>query len=117
MNLDGTSFSVSATAGEGVVSAETHLQLIQRGSRVLGRYAGGSIVRGCLVGTVDGTELRFRYVQRERAGGIHAGRSICRLERLDDGRLRLREYFKWTTRSGSGTNVFEQVDAQPSNAS
>jgi hypothetical protein len=117
MNLDGTQFRVSATADVGVVGAETQLQFIQRGSRVLGRYAGGSIARGCLVGTVTGSELRFRYVQRERAGGLHAGRSTCRLELLHDGRLRLREHFTWVTRFGSGTNVFEQVDAQPSSAS
>ena len=87
MNLDGLSFQVQATASLGVVSAETRFRLIQRGSRIFGRYEGGSIVRGCLVGQVSGYALTFRYTQREREGGIHGGRSSCVLEVLSDGRL------------------------------
>ena len=109
MNLDGLSFQVSATASVGVVSSETRLKLVQRGLRVFGRYHGGSIERGCLVGRVRDHTLRFRYAQREKAGGIHGGRSICSLEVLPDGRLRLHEHFMWETRGGAGTNVFEQV--------
>jgi hypothetical protein len=113
MNLDGLSFQVKATAAVGVVSSDTRLRLVQRGTRVLGRYEGGSIERGCLVGTLSGHTLSFRYAQREIAGGIHGGRSLCTLELLRDGRLRLHEHFTWETREGTGTNVFEQVDGDP----
>ena len=109
MNLDGLSFRVCATASVGVVSAQTRLHLTQRGSRIFGRYAGGSIARGCLVGEVSGHALAFRYTQREREGGIHGGRSSCVLEVLHDGSLRIHEHFTWTTREGAGTNIFEQV--------
>ena len=110
MNLDGTRFRVSASAEQGIVSAETCLQLCQRGSRVLGRYAGGSIRRGCLVGAWSGATLRFRYAQYEGTGHVHGGHSVCTLEVLPTGRLRLHEHFTWETRSGSGTNTFDQVD-------
>jgi hypothetical protein len=109
MNLHGLSFRVHATASIGVVSAQTRLRLIQRGSRIFGRYEGGSIMRGYLVGQVSGDTLTFRYAQREREGGIHAGRSSCVLEVLRDGRLRIHEHFSWSTREGTGTNVFDQV--------
>jgi len=109
MNLDGLSFQVRATASVGVVSPETHLHLIQRGSRILGRYEGGAIVRGCLVGHVGGAALVFRYTQLEREGGINGGRSRCDLEVLSDGRVRIHEHFTWKTREGSGTNIFDQV--------
>lgn len=111
MNLDQTQFRVSATAESGVVSSETRLALAQKGSRILGRYSGGSIQRGYLVGTLEGSVLQFRFTQREAAGQIHGGRSICDLERLSDGRLRLREHFTWTTRDGAGTNTFDQVNS------
>jgi hypothetical protein len=111
MNLDGLSFQVHATASVGVVSAETRLHLVQQGSRIFGRYEGGSIVRGCLVGQVSGHMLTFRYVQHELEGSIHGGRSTCLLEILPDGRLQIHEHFTWATREGSGINVFEQVDA------
>ena len=109
MNLDGTSFQVSATATEGVVSRETRLRFVQRGARVLGRYHGGTIRRGYLVGELQGRRLRFRYAQIEASGHVHGGRSVCEFERTDAGRLRLLEHFHWETRAGSGTNVFEQT--------
>ena len=108
-NLDHTQFRVSSTADSGVVSSETRLVLAQRGIKILGRYSGGSIVRGYLVGALTGTVLQFRFTQREVAGQIHGGRSVCELERLANGRLRLHEHFTWTTRDGAGTNIFDQV--------
>src|SRR5262245_11778326 len=92
------------------------LHLVQKGSRVFGRYHGGSIVRGCLVGHVMGDTLSFRYSQSERAGGIHGGRSTCVLETLPDGRVRIHEHFAWRTRAGTGVNVFEQVAGVPAPA-
>lgn len=65
MNLHGTTFQVSSTAAHGVVSSDTRLQFEQRGDRVIGRYRGGSIRRGWLVGDLVGRTLRFRYAQTE----------------------------------------------------
>jgi hypothetical protein len=110
MNLNGLSFQVSATAAAGVVSSDTRLGLIQRGNRILGRYQGGNIERGCLVGSINGHRLHFRYSQREKGDGIHGGHSICFLDTLSDGRLRIREHFTWVTREGTGVNIFDQVD-------
>jgi hypothetical protein len=109
MNLDGTSFYVAETAALGVVSCETRLELVQRGSRVFGRYHGGTIRRGRLMGRVTGAALQFRYVQQEASGAIHAGESTCWIERDANERLMLREHFTWRTREGSGTNLFIQI--------
>ena len=108
MNLDGTSFRVAQTATLGVVSSETLLRLTQRGARVLGRYSGGSVERGCLLGWIAGDVLFFRYAQRERSGQVHGGVSACRIARDIQGRLFLEEHFAWETRPGEGTNVFVQ---------
>ena len=93
MNLDGRLMYVSSTAAKGVVGSDTRLSLLQKGSRVLGRYHGGSIERGCLIGTVKGAFFAFRYAQREASGEIHAGRSTCELRRCEDGRIRIVEHF------------------------
>ena len=111
MNLNGLFFQVSVTATAGVVSSDTRLALLQRGSTIFGRYRGGSIERGYLIGNIVGNTMRFRYSQREMAGGIHGGRSICLLESLSDGRFRIREHFTWKTREGSGVSIFDQVEA------
>ena len=113
MNLDGVHMHVSATAKKSVVSSETRLHLRQKGSRVLGRYSGGAVERGCLVGRLSGPELVFRYTQRETSGEIHGGRSICEVQRLNDGRTRIVEHFTWSTRQGSGTNVFDEIVDTP----
>jgi len=103
--------TVRSTAPDGVIDSGTRLRFSQKGSRVLGRYRGGSIARGYLVGDVSDARLTFRYTQVETTGEIHGGRSVCDVSRLSDGRLEIVEHFRWRTREGAGSNVFEQVAA------
>ncbi|HKU13595.1 MAG TPA: hypothetical protein VJQ52_04315 [Steroidobacteraceae bacterium] len=109
MNLDGLVLSVSTTAAVGVVDSNTVLRLRQQGDRVFGRYSGGSISRGCLVGRIEGHRLSFRYAQVEGSSQIHGGSSVCEMLYKADGRARIVEHFTWRTREGSGTNVFDEV--------
>lgn len=108
-DLDGVRMSVSTTGSSGMVSSDTCLQFSQKGERVSARYAGGAVTRGRLVGRLAESGLVFRYAQREASGAIHGGRSVCELVRLPDGRLRIVEHFTWSTRAGSGTNVFDEI--------
>ena len=100
---------VSSTDDRGVVDAETRLYFTQKGSRVLARYAGGLVKRGCLVGTISESELVFRYTQLEDSSEIHGGRSTCEVQWSEEAGLRVSEHFTWSTRNGSGTNVFAEV--------
>jgi hypothetical protein len=109
LSLDGVTMFVSATDENGVVGSDTRLHFTQRGPRVAARYAGGAVARGWLIGNLAGSELAFHYVQREVAGGLHSGHSVASIERRYDGRLRMVERFTWSTRPGSGTNVFDEV--------
>lgn len=109
ISLDGIQMCVSATSAIGVVGAGTRLHFIQRGPKAAARYSGGDIVRGWLVGRLSGSELTFRYVQREGSGELHHGHSVAAIDRLADGRLRITERFTWTSRRGSGINLFEEL--------
>lgn len=109
INLDGAMMAVSLTGNCGVVDANTRLLFSQKGSRVLARYAGGSVTRGCLVGTISGSKLVFHYTQLENSGQFHGGRSICEVQRSAQGGLRVIEHFTWRTRNGSGTNIFDEI--------
>jgi hypothetical protein len=111
MNLDQVVMFVSSTDERGVVGQGTRLRFLQKGSRVMARYNGGAVSRGCLVGTLSGSQLLFRFAQVETSGDIHGGRSVCEVDRLPDGRIRIVEHFAWRTRPGSGTNVFEEIHA------
>jgi hypothetical protein len=107
-NLDGLTMYVSSTATNGVVDTATRLHFRQSGDRVIARYDGGNVVRGLLIGRCGASRLVFRYAQRERDGTIQGGRSECEvLEHA--GRKRIVEHFTWSTRAGSGTNVFDEV--------
>jgi len=109
MNLNGRCMRASGTAANGVVGAGTVLRFFQVGAKVIGRYSGGRIRRGCLIGQIADARLSFRYLQREETGELHCGRSECDVRELPDGRVRIIEHFRWSTRAGSGVNVFEEV--------
>ena len=109
MSLDGLRMRVVATAADGEVDTDTRFSFTQRGRTVWASYAGGAVSMGYLVGTFESGELIFRYAQVDARGEVHGGRSRCEVERLPHGRLRLREHFQWESRSGSGTNVLEEV--------
>jgi len=109
MQLGGLTMFVSSTAEAGVIGQGTRLHFIQRGDRVAARYSGGRIARGWLVGRCAANTLSFRYAQRENGREIHGGHSVCELQRLADGRVRVIEHFTWSTRPGSGVNVFDEV--------
>jgi hypothetical protein len=111
VSLDRVRMFVSSTANSGVVDVQTRIAFNQRGRRVIGTYQGGRIRRGVLVGALSGAVLTFRYLQVEASGEIHGGRSTCDVLRTIEGRLRVVERFSWTTRDGSGTNVFDELPA------
>jgi hypothetical protein len=109
INLDGVVMCVSSTGDRGVVDANTRLYFTQKGSSVFARYSGGSVTRGCLVGTISGSKLVFRYIQLENSGEIHGGCSICDVQRSAQAGLRVIEHFTWRTRRGGGTNIFDEI--------
>ena len=109
VNLNERRFYVSSTASNGVVGADTQLRFVQTGIRVVGKYAGGNVERGCLVGRMIDSTLDFRYLQREHSGEMHSGTSTCDVVEQSDGRVRIVEHFHWRTREGRGTNVFDEL--------
>ena len=108
VNLDGRIMHVSATDELGVVGSGTELRFVQSGGRVVAKYAGGTIRRGCLIGHLHGAKLDWSYLQREASGQLHWGRSVCDLVEQSDGRIRIVEHFQWHSRPGAGVNVFEE---------
>ncbi len=107
--LDGVTMAPVATADVGEISAETQMTFQQSGALVTGRYRGGAIVEGYLIGFITGSDFRFRYIQADRSGNLDAGMSNAIVEKMGDGRMRMIEHFQWATRPTGGTNIFEQL--------
>jgi len=108
-NLDGIRANASVTAPGGVVNHETIFVFRQEGRIVEAIYAGGQVLRGFLIGVIEGDRMRMQYCQLDIDGRFDGGQSTCDLERTDDGRIRIVEHFEWASREGNGTNVIEQL--------
>jgi antitoxin component YwqK of YwqJK toxin-antitoxin module len=111
INYNHKIFRPVSNSENGAVSGETTFHYRQSGRIVTADYAGGDIVQGHLIATVDENgKLDMRYHQVNRAGELHTG--ICQSypEILPDGRIRLHETWQWTSGDGSaGSSVVEEL--------
>lgn len=107
VSLDGVQMKVKQTGASGEIGEGTRFTFRQDGSLVLGRYAGGAIEDGMLVGSIDGSSLIFIYGQRNASHRIDMGVSHCQIRTTRAG-LEITEEFQWLTRSASGTNTLVQ---------
>ncbi len=108
-SLDGRRFT--AVSGGVDVGADTVFRFTEDRltSVVTGTYRGGAVLAGSLVGLRDGSRVEFRYTHATRSGFVESGVSQDRLSVLADGRLRLDESWEWTSKTGSGTSVLEEL--------
>ena len=109
LNLNRKKMHVVSTDQNGEVNIDTIFEFEQNGNIVTARYAGGKIRIGYLVGKINGNNLEFRYAQANIHDHLDGGQSNCEIKRVDNGKLQLIEHFQWSTREGSGTNVFEEL--------
>src|SRR5262245_56693370 len=67
-SLEGRRFRSAEMSDEGEAGAEAVFEYHEDGDLVWGRYRGGAVRLGYLVGTRDGDRLDFRLQPTERAG-------------------------------------------------
>ena len=109
-SLEGRRFSAVHNVG-GEVDASTVFVYHQENDAVWGRYSGGAVRVGFLVGTRAEDELDIRYTQLNVSGETSTGHCRARIAALPDGRLRLDEKWEWESRDGAGTSVVEELTA------
>lgn len=109
INLHNVIMNVIETSENGVVNKDTLFTFQQRNTLVSAEYSGGKIAKGYLVGSLINNVLTFTYCQIQDDGTLDNGKSCAELE-IRDGKLRLIEYFEWTSRPGErGVNIFEEI--------
>jgi hypothetical protein len=115
LNFDRRQFISAANSPNGDVNAETRFHYRQSGVRVWATYAGGRVRFGALVAVGDclgRLDMRYHHVTRE--GTLRTGSAIATPEKLNDGRLRLTEDWRWTNGDRSaGRSVVEEIPAAP----
>ena len=107
-SMDGRTVVGVSNSASGEVSGDTVFHYREHDGAVWAEYAGGSVVRGYLVGTRTGDALDFRYVHLSVGGGTASGHCTAQLEVLADGRIRSHETWEWESREGSGRSVVEE---------
>ena len=114
ITLDGKVFQGVSNAANGQVSGATRFYYAQSGHLVRARYSGGEIAEGHMLGTMrDDGSMLLVYHHLDIAGELRSGICESRPERLPDGRVRIREDWRWTYGGeGAGQSVVEEV--QPS---
>ncbi|MFD9627176.1 n-acetylglutamate synthase [Peribacillus muralis] len=110
INYDGRIFKAKVNSENGEVSGSTSFHYSQEGSILSASYQGGEIIKGTLIGLVnpDGT-LQFRYNHINEKGEIRGGSCFSKPEILNDGRIRLHEWWKWSDLEQSeGHSIIEE---------
>ncbi|WP_440988840.1 hypothetical protein [Haloarchaeobius baliensis] len=110
LSLDGRTLVGVENDEAGEVGGDTRFQFEQDGDRIHAHYAGGTIVEGHLVGTLDDGQWDVRYVQLHADGETATGHSVGDVTLLDDGRIRVDDEWEWESRPGGGASVLEEVE-------
>ena len=95
----------------GEVSSATAFHYQQKGNIITATYAGGSIVKGHLIATVNEEGvLNMRYHHINTSGELMTGVCLSTPERLENGKIRLHESWQWTCGDYSkGTSIIEEI--------
>ncbi len=111
INYHNKRFKSVSNTPNGEVSEQTFFTYYQDGNKLSGVYAGGDIVSGKLVGSIQPNgKLHFSYKHQNTAGETKEGKCISTPTRLADGRMQLHEKWQWTTGDrSSGESVVEEV--------
>lgn len=111
IHYDGRTFRSVQNTDNGDVSGETIFNYYQRGHIVWADYAGGTIVQGSLIATVDENgQLNMRYHHINISNELMTGKCRSIPELLANGKLRLHEEWQWTCKDGStGRSVVEEI--------
>jgi hypothetical protein len=112
LDYEGRKFVSVENSPSGEVGPETVFEYHQDGDVVWATYGGGSVRFGTLVAKADGEgRLDARYGHVNTSGELMTGECSSVPELLPDGRVRLREEWRWTSGDrSSGRSVVEEVE-------
>lgn len=107
-SLDSRNFVAVQNSESGEVSEQTVFSYHQKDNAIWAEYLGGNIVKGFLIGTMDGNHcLSFSYQHLNINGEIKSG-SCFSQPRVENGKLRFYEEWQWSS-GETGTSMIEEL--------
>jgi hypothetical protein len=98
MNLAGTTFRVISNSKHGSVNTETEMRFTSDDGIVIGRYSGGTVMAGHVLGKRLGeSEMEMLYHSMNTSGEIQAGKAHGRFALDEAGRMRMLLDWQWLT--------------------
>lgn len=111
INYNNKKFRPITISNNGDVSNDMVFHYQQTDNILTCSYTGTKIMKGHLIGLVDGNGIiEMRYHQVNQSGVLMTG--ICKStpELLDSGKIRLMEEWQWTSGDHSkGSSVLEEI--------
>ncbi len=111
INYNSKIFRPVSNTENGETTSETVFRYKQDGNVLTSEYSGGKIIKGHLIGLVDGKgNIDMRYHQVNEKGRLMTGKCISKPEILENGKIRLHENWEWTSGNKSkGQSIIEEV--------
>ncbi len=109
-NYNGKTFRPVSNSENGETSSETIFLYNQIGNIVTSEYSGGKINFGHLIGLVDQAgNIEMSYHQINEKNELMTGICKSKPEILANGKIRLHEYWQWTSGDKTkGQSILEE---------
>ncbi len=102
MNLTGTIFRAVSNSKHGSINTETEMYFTSDDGIVIGRYGGGSVITGHVIGKHEGdSEIEMLYHSATVGGDIQAGKAHGTFALDEEGRMHMYLDWQWLTGDGS----------------
>lgn len=110
INLDDRKFRPAYNSVNGEVSEQTIFHYHQDGEVIWAEYSGGDIVKGSLVGKIVIDHIEFVYHHINDKNEIMTGNCKSYPEILENGKVKLKEYWEWTSGDrSSGESIIIEI--------
>ncbi len=111
MHYNDKNFRPISNTENGETSNKTLFHYKQVGNILTSEYSGGKIKSGHLIGLVDHLgNINIRYHHVNDKDELMTGICISKPEILENGKIRLHEFWEWTSGDKSkGTSIIEEL--------
>lgn len=111
MNYDNKKFKILQNSENGELEQDMIFVYKQQGKVISCEYKGGKVLKGHLLGFVsEKGVITMSYHQILEIGVIQTGKCTSTPEVLNNGKIRLHEYWQWTSGDKSkGESILEEL--------
>lgn len=111
INYNNRVFSAESNSPNGQVDEQVRFYYYQKGDLLTGRYEGGSIMFGQIIGKIDAeSKIEMRYQHLDNEGVFRTGICHSSPEITEDNKVRIFESWQWTNGDLSkGTSTLIEI--------